>query len=153
MFEKFFLLFAFVCTVSAELGCPDGWTLGKGTDKCYKLLAGLMDYDKSEAACKAFSAELPSIHSDAENAAVYAYTANGAHVRLGAKRSGPGKYDFKWNDGSPMDYKRFNDQYMDNTAGKEDCFDLWLEDRWNDIHCTAQEIVVCQKPGSHVSSG
>ncbi|CAJ0572614.1 unnamed protein product, partial [Mesorhabditis spiculigera] len=149
MVKNILLLFAVGVTVSAELSCEDGWTLGKGTEKCYKSLPGLMEYDASKAACDALGAGLPAIHSEAENAAVYAFTRDGEHVRLGATRFGSGKYDFKWTDGSEMDYKRFNDEYMDNTLNLENCFDMWPEDRWNDNRCYVPEIVVCQKPASN----
>ncbi|CAJ0557984.1 unnamed protein product, partial [Mesorhabditis spiculigera] len=149
MVKNILLLFAVGFTVSAELSCEDGWTLGQGTEKCYKSLPGLMKYDASKAACDALGAGLPVIHSEAENAAVYAFTRDGEHVRLGATRFGSGKYDFKWTDGSEMDYKRFNDEYMDNALNLENCFDMWPEDRWNDNKCYVPEIVVCQKPASN----
>ncbi|CAJ0566094.1 unnamed protein product, partial [Mesorhabditis spiculigera] len=151
--KGFFLLLVSVATVAAELGCEPGWTLGKGTDQCYKRVDGLADYDKAFEICKGLDAGLPNIHSQAENDVIHSMEIPNQLVRLGAKRVSGAKYDFIWMNGSPMDFKKFNDYYMDNSNGNENCLDMSHGDTWNDIPCHMPELVVCQKKATHVSSG
>ncbi|CAJ0572630.1 unnamed protein product, partial [Mesorhabditis spiculigera] len=153
MVAKILLLSAAIAAVAAELGCEDGWTLGKGTDQCYKRFDDLTDYNRAEVVCKELGAELPNIHSEAENAAIHALDVPNQRLRLGATRFGSGKYDFKWSNGSPMDFTKFDDASMGNSYGYENCLDMAEVDRWNDVRCDMPEIIVCQKKGSHISTG
>ncbi|CAJ0566108.1 unnamed protein product, partial [Mesorhabditis spiculigera] len=113
----------------------------------------LTDYNRAEVVCKELGAELPNIHSEAENAAIHALDVPNQRLRLGATRFGSGKYDFKWSNGSPMDFTKFDDASMGNSYGYENCLDMAEVDRWNDVRCDMPEIIVCQKKGSHISTG
>ncbi|CAJ0572824.1 unnamed protein product, partial [Mesorhabditis spiculigera] len=131
--------------------CEDGWTLGNGTDNCYKFLPSPIQFTEAAFGCEALGAKMATIHSAAENAFVIGmgspevFGARSNLLWLGSARTDPSKYGFAWVDKSKMNYVNWDDQYMDNTGGIESCLIMHPSGRWNDARCTDPFRAICQK--------
>jgi hypothetical protein len=100
------------------------------------------------AACQALGGDLASIHSAAENAAVWAVVPQSAVTWIGANDLAS-EGTFRWSDGTPWDYSNWlPGQPVD--AGNEDCAHFWDGPGWNDCVCDGCRLApfgaVCRRP-------
>ena len=92
------------------------------------------------------SADLPSVHSQAEEELLTArlLTETGQNVWQGLARGGDGA--FSWVDGSGLDYEFWADGEPNGSGSDgEDCVELYTawDGKWNDAACTDYKGIVC----------
>lgn len=57
---------------------------------------------------------------------------------------------FKWNDGTPLTVSQENwNDGEPNNAEDEDCVERLENGRWNDLDCSFQRKVLCEKPANY----
>ncbi|CAJ0570032.1 unnamed protein product, partial [Mesorhabditis spiculigera] len=126
------------------------------TDKCYKFL-GKSTLNRSITQCEQLNSVVTMIRSAEENQALMDIWTNTTAARvkiyLGARRTGSGKLDFKWLDGTNITYNSYALAQMTNSGGIENCLELFIgrgrsdSGVWNDVRCDGTvEIGVCEKP-------
>ncbi|CAJ0572626.1 unnamed protein product, partial [Mesorhabditis spiculigera] len=127
--------------------CDSGWVQGPGTNKCYQFLEDMLTFTQADKQCKQIGARILTIHSSAENRFAHDFTTRTgrAFAWLDASRTTNGKYDFVWNDNSPMDYTNWDNFLMDFARVEEYCLQLRLDGQWNDYPCWTPERTLCQK--------
>merc|ERR1719410_1616135 len=131
--------------------CPTGWSESGGN--CYKYFDNSVKWDDAREHCLSEEADLASIHSEEENDFLREITGN-TRTWVGGRRSCPSCNDFKWSDGTPMDFTAWHPVQPDNNRGfgGEECMEInwpWKgSSGWNDAPCDRSDIVgrfVCKK--------
>ena len=157
--------------------CPSGWSGFEGN--CYKYYDISVSWEDATKQClkeKVFSthdlvlfksivqADLASIHSKAENEFVREITGSTLWLWLGGRRSCPDCEDFKWSDGTPMDFTAWYKGEPNNhvrfeiltlnthhysKGGTEECIEQYGSGKhkmkWNDFKCDHPKRFVCKK--------
>jgi Lectin C-type domain len=106
----------------------------------YVPLPSLGTWAAGRAACQSLGGDLASIHSAAENAAVWAIVSQrGGQAWIGGNDA-VGEGTWRWSDGTPWDYSNWWPNQPDN-AGNEDCVEMNddltpADPRWNDAPCS-----------------
>ncbi|CAJ0950506.1 unnamed protein product, partial [Mesorhabditis belari] len=108
-------------------GWDDGWFHARNLKNCYKVIFNVT-LEQAINQCRAFNANVTSIHSDEENRVVnnllkLNLTCPGPILGglIGAKRTGGGVNDWMWIDGSVWDYTRWDAGEPNNFNAEEGC--------------------------------
>ncbi|CAJ0925063.1 unnamed protein product, partial [Mesorhabditis belari] len=149
--------------------CPTDWVYSQSLKFCYKAIFNV-DFTEGDQNCRLMNSFLTSIHSDAENRFVNDLGKTGSpqtawpqEPLIGGKRTGPGKTDWMWVDGTPFNYSIWADDQPDNYAGNEWCSqtaaDLYPNAypkseqylyKWNDLPCeTRYRVAICKQPAKY----
>ncbi|KAK5969033.1 C-type lectin-1 [Trichostrongylus colubriformis] len=157
------------CHSGVQITCPSGWTYFDKTDSCYKNFLWAKSFHHAEEMCREFGGHLASIHSAEENTFMtnlvmtgYVVTKSNYHTWIGLIKEGR---NWKWTDGSSVDYTNWFPGQPDGVGGGVQCAQLWGDymdalprpfpmhhgshwrtGKWNDIRCTTQmRSYVCKK--------
>ena len=66
---------------------------------------------------------------------------------LGGYRTGAGKTDFAWTDGSAWNYSKFSPANPDNPDSQK-CVSMYTNGTWDDNTCSGSLKFVCQVPSN-----
>ncbi|CAJ0601481.1 unnamed protein product [Cylicocyclus nassatus] len=125
----------------------------------YMVKRDAKDFDNAEASCRKHGSHLVSIHSEAENNFIHKITSTGSSVTsftqfvyIGLRKNS--KNEWKWIDGSPMDYKKWA-AHQPDLSNEETCGQFHQEParlydvqdyHWNSIRCIRpMKYYVCKK--------
>ncbi|CAJ0563877.1 unnamed protein product, partial [Mesorhabditis spiculigera] len=154
--------------------CDDEWLYSARLKSCYKLIGNFSGFTWPQAhqRCLSLGADLTSIHSDEENRIVVEMADTFLDIQddfskwttactwIGGKRTGPGKTDFVWTDGTKWDYTKWADNQPDNYGPEGQ---PWVQiyttrhneygdvdsrylNKWDDIYDKNGYNAVCKKP-------
>ncbi|XP_022109148.1 macrophage mannose receptor 1-like [Acanthaster planci] len=131
--------------------CPSDpdWYL-RGTD-CYYislLVQERRDWNQAEEYCHQKGGHLVSIHSADENNYILRLIGDnlvGQSYWIGLREYAV-EGDYKWSDGSVVDYARWANNEPNDADGSEQCVQMWAEGTWNDQNCGESLPFVCKKP-------
>jgi len=122
-------------------------------DWCYTYYDELTDVGVSEVTCQRDGAQSVSIHSEAENDAVFEFTLDYINstdlIWLGMRRNNA-TGEYSWIDGSPLDYTKWDDNEPDPDVGS--CVSMTLGafgafKVWGAVPCTGlPQPFICKKP-------
>ncbi|XP_058045164.1 mannose-binding protein C-like isoform X2 [Ahaetulla prasina] len=100
------------------------------------------NFETGKATCSMFRGKLASPRNAEENAALAKLASKlGRHTFLGmTDRESEG--NFTHLNGDPMQYSRWADG--EPNGEEEDCIELYLDGRWNDIPCNASRLIICE---------
>ncbi|KAH7709964.1 Protein CLEC-53 [Aphelenchoides avenae] len=95
--------------------CPSGWTYFEETGKCHKLVYNV-NYYTGLTVCQSAGGTYASIHNDKANMALATFASTPyvdrdirfwIGLRDPNEQATPGKFQWGWTDGSPLDYTRW----------------------------------------------
>ncbi|XP_070802631.1 mannose-binding protein-like isoform X1 [Pituophis catenifer annectens] len=100
------------------------------------------NFETGKATCSKFKGKLASPRNAEENTALAKLASKlGRHTFLGmTDRESEG--NFKHLNGDPMQYSRWADG--EPNGEQEDCIELYLDGRWNDINCNESRLIICE---------
>ena len=127
--------------------CAPGWTFFPHTEKCYQHVKknSFVGHDAAEAACESISpvestgriiGNLASVPDVLTNTFLNELSENKS-VWIGGKRSGPGKNDWIWSDGTAWNFTAWLPGEPANYRGVEFLF-------WNEFDQTWKKRLKCQ---------
>lgn len=129
---------------AARFSCDDGWMLYGPS--CYKIEIKYADWLTARGNCmNDHSANLIDIRSRGEQEFIQGKLADhdfwiGLHTRTGETR--------KWTwavDETDLDYENWNTGEPNNMEGEENCVEMYLFGKWNDIRCINRLPYICKK--------
>jgi len=148
------------CSLQESSNCPEGWkTDSSSSSFCYKFFPEKTTQPKASTECQKHEGNLVSIHDKSMNNFVKELT-GGTWAWIGGYRTGRGKTDFSWTDGSPWDFTAWAGNGYQPSNPSENCvqtnFKHWStrlgDGEWNDLACNAIDFYkmgfVCQKKKS-----
>ncbi|KAH7718576.1 CLEC-50 protein [Aphelenchoides avenae] len=132
--------------------CEDGWVYSQWSNKCYQLVdASNVTWTNAKAACQRIGADLPSIHSNKDNAWLSALALGSQVVGIGLYRKDRNAA-WQWTDGSALDFSNWapNNPFVCagnyNSAVLITSFDLQQPfAAWTNCYAYWTFPVVCQK--------
>ena len=134
--------------------CQEGWRAGPKSEFCYRPTptnCGLWENCQNE--CIEMESHLTSIHSDEENnfvgqmanetgmkgawiGGIKAPDSSGGHDNTRMYQGGRYRRGepiiYRWTDGTPMDYERWNGGQPNNLRGGQGCVEIFTNYKWND---------------------
>ncbi|KAM4688189.1 macrophage mannose receptor 1 isoform 2-T2 [Discoglossus pictus] len=130
----------------------DGWISFK--DVHYYISKDAVPMDKAREFCRKNFGDLTVISSETERKFLWKYILkNGKHdsyfigLRLGLDR------EFKWMDGSPVDFVKWASYEPNFANNDEDCVVIYKNlGLWNDINCGYPNPFICERKNSSVNS-
>ncbi|XP_030844665.1 alpha-N-acetylgalactosamine-specific lectin-like [Strongylocentrotus purpuratus] len=145
-------------TTPSAGSCAQSWFYFEGS--CYGYFRNPVNFKSALKVCRTVkngTADLVSIHSEAENAFVYnLWLAEelylGQLLWIGYYQHADSD-PFTWIDGTPDNYTSWEPTQPDNNGGNEDCVAFWrqsaaddVDKHWNDVFCgSVTAPFVCKK--------
>ncbi|XP_045209803.2 macrophage mannose receptor 1-like isoform X2 [Mercenaria mercenaria] len=128
--------------------CPQNWNEFNGyCTKVYNSNEDKKSYFDARSACRAMGADLVSLHSYAEQSAVFSYRTIG----YTSKTYWIGLNDFdiekgyKWSDGTAVNYTHWGVGEPNDADGTDDCVEYNSRSRrWNDASCYIAKNFACK---------
>ncbi|XP_070608007.1 mannose-binding protein-like isoform X2 [Erythrolamprus reginae] len=100
------------------------------------------NFERGKALCSKFGGQLASPRNAEENAALVKLASKlGKHPFLGMTDS-EAEGHFKHLNGDPMQYSQWAPG--EPNGQEEDCIELYLDGRWNDIPCNISRLIICE---------
>ncbi|KAH7705939.1 versican core protein-like protein [Aphelenchoides avenae] len=150
-------------------GCPTGWSYFPYTNKCYRIFntGNPTNWDQYRKVCVDNGGRAVSIHSEQENQFIVdlaknlpqLYPGSKNAVWIGLRQAGRNPTPFLWDDGSPLNYRKFDKGQASNLftnpkeSYNEHCGFIQIEHTmthpytWDDAGCRnrkRQPYGVCQ---------
>ncbi|XP_072307368.1 galactose-specific lectin nattectin-like [Eucyclogobius newberryi] len=131
-----------------DQGCDEGWT--QSGSRFFKFFSEGMTWTDAEKSCHLFGANLPSIHSEAQNTfivdLIFKVTGQNTYTWLGGTDTVvEGKW--QWSDGTAWDYTRWGPGEPNNKRGNEHF--LMINYRaaglWNSVTNSSSLFYICVK--------
>ncbi|CAJ0566089.1 unnamed protein product, partial [Mesorhabditis spiculigera] len=143
-------------TVLPKAGCSTGRALDGVGGNCYTLLKKVTHAD-AKSQCQKLGGSLGSIHSEAMNKKVQEWSVEelkGSMAKdkkystlLGASSIQSVDYNYRWLDGTALNYTNWEYELLDNLERSELCLELTASGTWNDLACGENARIVCEKSG------
>eukprot|EP00057_Strongylocentrotus_purpuratus_P003343 XP_003726452.1 PREDICTED: echinoidin-like [Strongylocentrotus purpuratus] len=145
-------------TTPSAGSCAQSWFYFEGS--CYGYFRDPVNFKSALKVCRTVengTADLVSIHSEAENAFVYNLWLTEEEYLGQLLWIGYYQHEaldpFTWTDGTPEDYTSWEPTQPDNNGGNEDCVAFWRQSAandadkpWNDVFCSSVTApFVCKK--------
>jgi len=136
-------------TAEDEENCPTCETVYEDDNGSVILCRIIANYADAHEACLARGADLLSIHSAEEQAAIApaAYADYSGHLWIGINdRIEEGT--FAWTDGSPVNFEHWANNEPNDWGSGEDCGHLYDggDHKWNDLPCGHEAGYLCRVP-------
>lgn len=134
-------------------GCPPRWK--NFTDKCYYFSVEKEIFEDAKLFCEDKSSHLVFINSREEQQWIKKQTMGRESHWIGLTDSEQ-ESEWKWLDGTPVDYKNWKAGQPDNWGSGhgpgEDCAGLIYAGQWNDFQCDEINNFICEKEREAVPS-
>ncbi|XP_059102475.1 collectin-12 [Peromyscus eremicus] len=134
-------------------GCPPHWK--NFTDKCYYFSVEKEIFEDAKLFCEDKSSHLVFINSREEQQWIKKQTVGRDSHWIGLTDSEQ-ENEWKWLDGTPVDYKNWKAGQPDNWGNGhgpgEDCAGLIYAGQWNDFQCDEINNFICEKEREAVPS-
>lgn len=135
------ILCTLTCVFNAALSCDRGWTQ-IGT-RCFRVVTVWYTFFEAQAVCQGMGGNLASLHSPADYDALPSLGINpGWSLWVGGVRTGWGKNDWAWLDGTDWDFVRWMDDEPNNNDNVENCLEIKgpFSNKLNDLPCNGGEV-------------
>ncbi|XP_075128115.1 macrophage mannose receptor 1-like [Leptodactylus fuscus] len=130
----------------------DGWLIYN--DSQYYIITEEKPIEKAQEFCKHSFSHLATIDSESERNYVWSYISSIGTMKtyfIGL-RLGPDK-EFKWMDGSPVDFVAWESNQPDFANNDESCTEMRPPlGYWNDLNCGVYNAFICERTNSTINA-
>ncbi|CAJ1059161.1 uncharacterized protein LOC115426795 [Xyrichtys novacula] len=131
-----------VTMIAKGKDCDTGWK--KYGLSCYLVSTAKKNWAASREDCKTQGADLAIINSEEEQDFVTGLKSWGENTWIGLTDSAQ-EGNWMWVDGTPVTTTYWESGQPNSKKGNQDCGEMAFRGEWNDEHCSAGNIWICEK--------
>ncbi|XP_078393937.1 CD209 antigen-like protein C isoform X3 [Cetorhinus maximus] len=126
----------------SESLCPNGWKVHN--HHCYRFSMERVNWDSAKQQCESQNSHFIIINTEQEQNIIKKSIENNPGDYWIGLTDRESEGNWKWVDGTPVSFTRWEQGEPNNAAGNENCAIIRSAD-WNDVSCSDQFPFICEK--------